>query len=87
MSGLQARTVAEARMLVSRLARLSADSSWARRASGHRGALLRYLECADVGNLQLGDLNRLEQLVTLGHEILVHAAREIIAPEEITCDD
>ena len=83
MSGLQARTVVEARLLVSRLARLSADSSWARRASGHRGALLRYLELVDAGVFQEDDLKQLEPLVILGYELLASAAREIVAPEDI----
>ena len=39
--------IEQARLLVARLERISADSIWARRASGLRGALLKWLEKHD----------------------------------------
>jgi hypothetical protein len=41
------RQIAYARLLVSRLERLSADSYWAHQASGLRGSLLRCLQQVD----------------------------------------
>lgn len=40
----QKELLKEARLLVERLERVSVDSIWARRASGHRGALLKWIE-------------------------------------------
>jgi len=44
MNDLSGETSRLARLLVRRLERLSADSAWAHRASGVRGALLRWLD-------------------------------------------
>ncbi len=66
-------------MLSARLERLSADSTWARRASGLRGSLLKVI--AEVEN---GDADyvrarlHLEHLVRRGFEILENAARELL---------
>ncbi|HSB65594.1 MAG TPA: hypothetical protein VLD65_03395 [Anaerolineales bacterium] len=64
--------------LVDRLEHLSADSSYAHRASGLRGSLLRAIGRIEAGEL----LNReertgLEQAVEDGFEILELAAKEV----------
>jgi hypothetical protein len=63
------------RLLASRLERLSADSRWARRASGLRGNLLKVLEEADSGQTVVQA--RLDLLSERAFEILRLAAREI----------
>jgi hypothetical protein len=63
------------RLLVSRLERLSADSRWARRASGLRGNIVKVLEEADAGREV--STERLDLLVNRSFEILREAAREI----------
>ena len=70
-----ARQIQLLRLLVSRLERLSADSHWARRASGLRGNLLKVLEEADAG--QEIAQPRLDFLVERAFEILRRAAQEI----------
>ena len=74
-----------ARLLAARLERLSADSFWAHKASGLRGAILRCLDNWD----QMGKdtpssyselLLRFEQLNRQGFEVLINAAREIRPP-------
>lgn len=75
--------VEEARMLIGRLERLSADSLWARRASGCRGAILKLLDEEDAlqpGSLPLEEdfpTERLKLLMAKGYELLERAAREI----------
>ena len=68
-----------ARQLASRLERLSADSTWAHRASGVRGSLLRWLDdhaqCILPQRLAICSSSNL--LVTRAFEILTLAAREI----------
>ena len=59
-----------ARMLISRLERLSADSYWAHQASGVRGSLLKLI---DNGNL---NSEGGEFLVERGFELLEKAAQE-----------
>ncbi len=72
----------EAHMLISRLERISADSIWARRSSGHRGALLKWVETLEAGDqareprAEANDLQTLEGLICTGYEYLEHAARE-----------
>jgi hypothetical protein len=61
--------------LVTRLERLSVDSSWAHRASGMRGGLIKAIE--DTQQAQPGAVARLEALVQLGYRIVEAAAREI----------
>lgn len=63
------------RLLTARLERLSADSHWARRASGLRGNMLKVLEEIDSG--QEVAPARLDLLIGRGFEILRHAAQEI----------
>lgn len=64
--------------LADRLEHLSADSTYAHRASGLRGSLLRYIEYLEAGE-QLGveDQSRLDELIGYGFEILELAAKEI----------
>ncbi|MFM8320385.1 MAG: hypothetical protein ACKOC5_05665 [Chloroflexota bacterium] len=70
----------QARMLVQRLERVSVDSIWARRASGHRGALLKCVEELDRRSapLQLtpGEAAELQALVAAGFWFLERAAKE-----------
>jgi hypothetical protein len=63
-------------LLLSRLERISADSIWAHRASGVRGALLR-LE-AQFDAPQRPQSPALQRLVDQGFEILERAAQEKI---------
>jgi hypothetical protein len=78
----------QARQLSSRLERLSADSIWARRASGYRASLLKTIERVEELNSQparLEDLVAREQvlehldgLLQRGQQILELAARDLI---------
>ena len=74
----------DAQLLVRRLERLSADSLWARRASGCRGALLKALDAVGAlespgpaGLRQPLDSERLRFLMEYGYAMLEKAAREI----------
>jgi len=69
------------RMLAERLERLSADSLWARRASGLRGNMIKVLEEIDAG--QEVEIARLNPLIERAFEVLRHAAQEIPDIEEI----
>ena len=69
-----------ARELTYKLERLSADSSWAHRASGLRGSLLKLLdEYNNTGiHLQTNEhFKQLDSLIEIGFQILENAAREI----------
>ena len=68
----QDRLLRQARLLVQRLARLSADSAWAHRASGIRASLDKAL-----ASEQEADLSYLTVLVQKGFDILHRAAREL----------
>ena len=71
-----------AQRLAARLERLSADSVWAHRASGVRGALLRWLDaCPPGASLPAAELKLLDQLNQRAFEVLIHAAREIGEPK------
>jgi len=62
-------------MLLSRLERISADSYWAHRASGVRGALLRFSVNIEKGiPVQGSDIKR---MMDLGFKILEKASREV----------
>ncbi len=77
------RRLSLARLLVSRLERLSADSIWAHRASGLRGSILRYVELMESNSsTDLADMAALEALLEHGFEVLRKAAEEIEVPEE-----
>ncbi len=70
--------LALARLLSARLERLSVDSSWARRASGVRGALLKAIDAGEMGDSDAAQSRaRLEALVRLGFEMVENAAREM----------
>jgi hypothetical protein len=62
------------RLLLARLERISADSVWAHRASGVRGALLRMLEKLENGRpVHRSELMR---LTGMGFYILEQSAKE-----------
>ena len=69
------------RLLAERLERLSADSLWARRASGLRGNIIKLLEEIDAG--QDFEPARLSSLIQRAFDILRRAAQEIPDIEEI----
>ena len=72
--------IEQATTLVARLERLSADSYWAHRASGLRGALLRSIERLESGEAgEKEETVQLDRLFQRGFEILARAAREIRA--------
>lgn len=68
--------LAQAQLVASRLERISADSIWARRSSGHRGALLRMIENGGEGCLSPAEREQLTALIELGYLFLERAARE-----------
>jgi len=61
-------------MLLARLERISADSYWAHRASGVRGALLRMLE--EIENGRPVPNSDMERLMEMGFSILEVATVE-----------
>ncbi len=65
-------TSLQAQILIERLARLSADSLWARRASGVRSALDKALS-----HPEMSDPEYLERLIQAGFELLKKAASEL----------
>ncbi len=67
-----------AQRLVERLEHLSADSTYAHRASGLRGSLLRSIERIEANQtMENEDLSNLDELIASGYEIIELAAREI----------
>lgn len=79
--------VKQARMIVQRLERLSADSRWAHIASGYRGSLIKMLErldrLPDVEQASEAEQDELDFLIGKGFDLLTLAAREIGDPELI----
>ena len=77
----------QARMIVQRLERLSADSAWARIASGYRGSLLKIIDqlehMPDLEMASAEDVRLLDFLIDKGFELLTRAAREIGDPDLI----
>lgn len=71
------RTAHLIRMLLSRLERVTADSYWAHRASGVRGALLKTQQSIEEG--QAVNPREVERNVKAGFEILERAGREKIS--------
>jgi hypothetical protein len=78
--------LSQARTAINLLERLSADSQWAHRGSGYRGALLRLMD--SVREFDLGGrdpqtdqvlLDRLQYLTDASFKLLEKAAMEIIA--------
>jgi hypothetical protein len=74
--------IALANMLIERMAQLSADSIWARRASGYRGTLLKLVTrlendpVAKYSAEQQRDYAYLGELIPLGFALLEKAAQE-----------
>ena len=76
--------IKQARLLSARLERISADSIWARRASGHRGALLKWIERYEMQTAQKGlqpifsgsELEKLGFVIQSGYHVLEQAAKE-----------
>jgi len=68
----------QAKILVHRLERLTADSVWAHRASGLRASLDKYLATTRDNP----DMKKLESLIQEGFNILENAARDIPASEK-----
>ena len=68
--------IKRARVLLSRLERLSADSSWAHRASGLRGSIIRILNNPEKQHEDKGIIT-LENLLKQGFDLLTKAAHEI----------
>jgi hypothetical protein len=74
--------IEQTRLLVQRLERISADSTWARRSSGQRGALLRWLERLEKeeqGELPApsnGEMELFQLLIDTSFDLLEKAARE-----------
>lgn len=66
--------IQQAEILLDRLERLSADSTWAHRASGIRGALIRSLPRNQTA---VFDQEKLSALLEQGFKILILAAKEI----------
>jgi hypothetical protein len=85
MSGTAAARLELARMVSRRLERLSADSAWARIASGYRGSLIKTIDAVErlPDPETAGDetLALLDFLTHKGLELLAHAARELGDPE------
>ena len=69
------------RLLAGRLERLSVDSSWARRASGLRGNIIKILEQAESG--EPVTKRRLRLLTDSAFEILRQAAQDIPDLEDL----
>jgi len=65
--------ISQARILVQRLERLSADSVWAHRASGLRASLDKFL----AKNSDDPDTDKMDSLIQEGFHILEEAAKEI----------
>ena len=76
-----AHSLLQAKILVERLARLSADSIWARRASGLRASLDKAAHQMAAG--ESVDQEHFEHLISLGFEMLEKAGKEIPVPEDI----
>lgn len=87
MSGRVAVRLEQARMIVQRLERLSADSRWAHVASGYRGALIKIIDevsgLPEVEQASVETVRRLDFLIDKGFDLLSKAAREIGDPELI----
>jgi hypothetical protein len=86
MNDSNVEMIKQAKLLISRLERISADSIWAHRSSGYRGAILRWIEryeankqaVRNVGKMKDGDWNHLAALMQAGFDLLERAAREVI---------
>ena len=79
MEELDPRQVALLRMLTERMERLSADSIWARRASGLRRSLVKALETIDADGEET--TQHIQELIFHSVEMLTKAAQELPDPE------
>ena len=70
--------ISQAKILVHRLGRLSADLVWAHRASGLRASLDKHMAFSRDNP----DTHKLESLIQEGFYILENAARDIPAREK-----
>jgi len=73
----------QAQQLAHRLERLSADSIWARRASGTRGSLLRHIErleqaLASGVPLTAAEMEDARQVLEHSSRLLENSARELL---------
>ena len=80
-----AHKLAQTRLLIARLEKMSADSHWARRASGTRGALLRWADelqaAAQAGQtLTSEQQHALAAALAAGYDFLERSAREYFRP-------
>jgi hypothetical protein len=79
-SDRQGQLLQQARLLIPRLERISADSSWARRASGQRGNLLKWVERLEANDrasrLSPEDLDHFHSLLDSSFDLLKKAAQE-----------
>ncbi len=76
-----------AKMMLTRLERLSADSVWQHRSSGVRGSMIKFFEKLERKSppiilLDESEQEQLTQLMEYAHSILKNAASEIPDPEE-----
>ena len=68
-------------LLAQRLERIYVDSIWARRSSGHRGNLLKWIERLETSaaasqDIPANELDRLQMLLEAGYAFLEKAALE-----------
>jgi hypothetical protein len=75
----------QAQTAIDLLERLSADSQWAHRGSGYRGAILRTLDSirefdgiSNDSQVELDMLSRLQSLVAASFELIEKAAIDLI---------
>jgi len=74
--------IEQTRLLIERLERISVDSAWSRRSSGHRGALLKWIQRLEPPagqnhvDLSEKELDVLESLIITGFQFLEKAARD-----------
>ena len=81
--------IQQTKILVQRLERISADSIWAHRASGHRGAILKWLDKHGDEKMEqrINEdnfdqiINSLKHMIEASFALLVKAAQEY--PENI----
>jgi len=84
----RAYLIKQAKWIIYKLERISADSVWAHRSSGQRGAILKLLEQIESDSTTLENYNsehrsvlmRLENLVESSYQLLEKAAREYYKP-------
>jgi hypothetical protein len=87
MSGPVETRLDQALMIVQRLERLSADSTWAHASSGHRGSMLKMIDRLErepvLEKTSTVEVELLDRLIDKGFDLLSRAAREIGDPELI----